>query len=99
MKEEIDKFSGIPYYLQLYNILLEKINTNKYKNHKLPSEYELVDYYKITKPTVRKTLSKLRQQGKIYTLRGVGTFIHQPKLNFELTKYLNFILMKKNKYK
>ena len=89
IETQINKFSGIPYYLQLKNILEEKIALNEFSDHKLPSEYDLAEMYNITKPTVRKTLSKLREEGKIYTLRGIGTFIQRTNLKFELAKYLN----------
>jgi GntR family transcriptional regulator len=88
MTEQINKFSGIPYYIQLKNILERKIASNEFKGHKLPSEYELAEMYNITKPTVRKTLSKLREEGKIYTLKGIGTFIQRTNLTFGLAKYL-----------
>lgn len=43
----IDKDSAIPYYIQLKQILLHKINSNSFENGRLPSEKELSTTYDI----------------------------------------------------
>ena len=89
-KDYIDKSSPLPYYVQLKNILLEKINEGEFANGKLSSEHELSGKYNITVTTVRKTLSELKNEGRIYKIKGLGTFLNKPKLEIDFSKYLSF---------
>jgi len=86
----IDKSSPLPYYVQLKNILLEKISKGEYADGKLSSEHELADKYDITVTTVRKTLAELKNEGRIYKVKGLGTFLNKPKLELDISKYYSF---------
>jgi GntR family transcriptional regulator len=88
-KDYIDKNSPLPYYVQLKNILLEKINSGEFPDGRLSSEHELSRKYDITVTTVRKTLSELKNEGRIYKVKGLGTFINKPKIEIDFTKYLS----------
>ncbi|MCL4416157.1 MAG: GntR family transcriptional regulator [Actinobacteria bacterium] len=85
----IDKSSPLPYYIQLKNILLDKISSGEFSDGKLSSEHELAKKYDITVTTVRKTLSELKNEGRIYKVKGLGTFINKPKLELDISKYLS----------
>lgn len=85
----IDKSSHLPYYIQLKNILLDMISRGVFADGKLSSEHELANKYEITVTTVRKTLSELKNEGRIYKIKGVGTFINKPKLELDISKYLS----------
>lgn len=89
-KDYIDKSSPLPYYVQLKNILLEKIHEGEFADGKLSSEHELSRKYDITVTTVRKTLSELKNDGRIYKIKGLGTFINKPKIEIDFSKYLSF---------
>ncbi len=88
-KDYIDKGSPLPYYVQLKNILLEKIHEGEFAGGKLSSEHELSRKYDITVTTVRKTLSELKNDGRIYKIKGLGTFINKPKIEIDISKYLS----------
>jgi len=90
MTDQIDKSSPIPYYVQLKGLLLDKIKANDYADGKLPSENELATQYEITVTTVRKVLAELQSLGKIYKVKGLGSFVKKPKLELDITKYLSF---------
>jgi GntR family transcriptional regulator len=85
----IDKSSPLPYYIQLKNILLWKIDAGEFPSGKLSSEHELSKKYNITITTVRKTLHDLENEGRIYKIKGLGTFIKEPKIEIDLSKYLS----------
>lgn len=75
-------------YNQLFNKLKEKIHLGQLKpGDILPSENELSEKYKISRVTVRKSLSLLEQEGYTYSAPGKGYFVREPVTN----KYiLNF---------
>jgi GntR family transcriptional regulator len=87
--DHIDKNSPLPYYVQLKSILFEKINAGEFPDGKLNSEHELSKKYDITVTTVRKALSELKNEGLIYKIKGLGTFIHKPKIEIDISKYLS----------
>jgi GntR family transcriptional regulator len=63
-------------------ILLDKIVSGTYPPHtRLPSERELSETFSMSRMTVRQALSKLAQEGWIYTRQGKGTYVGVPKLS------------------
>jgi len=77
----IDKSSGIPYYLQLVKEIKEKIKMGELRpDDQLSSENELQQEYNISRPTIRKALNVLVNDGYLYRIKGVGTFVSQPKI-------------------
>ncbi|MBU3100246.1 MULTISPECIES: GntR family transcriptional regulator [Clostridium] len=56
--------------------------TGKYKpNEKIPTEYELMSLFKVSRHTVRKAISDLESQQYIYTIQGSGTYLSDWKQN------------------
>ena len=45
------------------------------ENDKLPSEYKLMEYYQVSRYTLRESLNKLNEMGYLYQARGVGSFV------------------------
>ena len=89
----IDKFSQTPYYLQIYTVLKERIDTGIYKeNAMLPSENELVKEFEVTRLTIRNSIKKLKDEGRIYTLKGKGSFVNanSSKIEHSLFKFYSF---------
>ena len=62
----IDKGSKIPLYLQLMDILIDKINKGLKENDRLLSEREICDIYDVSRTTVRQALDELERDGYIY---------------------------------
>ncbi len=62
-------------WIHIYEYLLVCINTNKFtRNNKLPSEPFLVQKFGVSRETVRFAMQRLREEGRIYSVRGSGTF-------------------------
>ena len=87
----IDKSSRIPLYYQLMDIIIEKIETENFReNDKLPSERELCDTYDISRSTVRQAIQELEKEGYIYRLHGKGTFVSLKKFKQNLLEFYSF---------
>ena len=82
----IDKYKPIPLYIQLKDLIIEKIKNNDWEvNSQIPTEKELMNTYDVGRATVRKSISILVSKGYIYRKKGIGTFVarKQPTLGFE----------------
>jgi GntR family trehalose operon transcriptional repressor len=79
-------------YKQLYNILLDKIEKNEYRpGDKLPSEGELMETYKTSRDTVRKSLELLVQDGYIRKSRGrAAEVLDKSKFSFPVSEIASF---------
>lgn len=91
MDEMIDKQNPVPYYIQIYNILKDRIDRGIYKvNSLLPSENELVVEFDVTRVTIRNSIKRLKDEGRIYTVKGKGSFVNGPKIEQSLFKFYSF---------
>ncbi len=87
----LNKYSGIPLYLQLKNLIIEKIESGEYEeNSKIPSEQELCEMYNISRPTVRQAISELTSSGYLYKEKGKGTFVAKPKAQIDIRDFRGF---------
>jgi len=87
----INKFSSMPLYVQLRDIIVEKIENGEYvENLKIPSEQELCDFYSISRPTVRQAISDLTNSGFLYKEKGKGTFVSKSKSRTEIKNFSGF---------
>lgn len=78
-------------YIQLYNKFKENIENNIWvEGVQLPSEYELMEEYNVSRDTIRKSLQKLTQEGYVYRQAGKGTFVNNPKSRYKLTSLESF---------
>ena len=65
-----------PLVLRVYQGLLAQISAGEYQpDEKLPGEYELAEQFLVSRPVVRDALSRLRDEGLIYSRRGAGSFV------------------------
>lgn len=72
----VDLWRAEPLYEQLAAILRGKIESGEWPpGHKIPSELALQQTYDVGRGTVRKALAQLRQEGKIVTFDGRGSFV------------------------
>ncbi|MHB0998606.1 MAG: GntR family transcriptional regulator [Armatimonadota bacterium] len=66
---------------RLKSLLKADIVTGEYKSgDRLPSENEIVAKYKVSRNTVRETLSALVEDGLLYRINGKGTFLSDRKV-------------------
>ena len=66
----------VPKYLQLASIVREQIKSGELGPRRAaPSELYLSQRYGIARDTVRKAMGLLREQGYVYVVRGLGTFV------------------------
>ncbi|MDD6435665.1 MAG: GntR family transcriptional regulator [Clostridiales bacterium] len=71
-----------PAYLQLADLIQEKIAANEYNlGSKIPSERELSETFGISRMTVRKAIEVLIDKGLLTRLQGKGTFVSRPKID------------------
>ena len=79
-------------YLNIYNILANKIENNEYQaNEKLPSEKEIMNQYNVSRDTVRKSLNMLEQNGYIQKSKGKGSLVIDiGKFNFPVSGVVSF---------
>lgn len=49
------------------------------EGYRLPSEQELSERFKTSRPTVRRAIEELRREGWLEVLHGKGTFVRKPK--------------------
>jgi DNA-binding GntR family transcriptional regulator len=87
----INKYSNIPLYSQLKNIIIKNIEEGEYpEDSKIPSEQELCELYKISRPTVRQAISELTNNGFLYKEKGKGTFVSKKKSIIDIKNYTGF---------
>ncbi|MGG1576248.1 GntR family transcriptional regulator [Fictibacillus sp. NRS-1165] len=86
----IDKTSRIPLYIQLMDILVNKMEDEIGENGQLPSEREICQQYDLSRTTVRQAINELEKDGYIYKVHGKGTFVSPKKVNQELVKFYSF---------
>ena len=67
----LEKNSPKPLYQQLKDILVDAIDSEKWKaNEKIPSENELSSIYGLSRMTVRSVLTDLVKEGLLYRVQG-----------------------------
>lgn len=89
--ETIDRYSKLPFYQQLYEILRGKIARGEWEPGDLiPPESELIESYQVSRSTVRQVLDMLVNEGLIYRQRGRGSFVAHPTLEQIMTRIISF---------
>lgn len=89
--EAIDRYSKLPFYQQLYEILRGKIQRGEWQPGDLiPPESELIETYQLSRNTVRQVLDMLVNEGLIYRQRGRGSYVSHPTLEQSMTRIVSF---------
>jgi GntR family transcriptional regulator len=89
MKDKIDFDSHIPYYLQLIDILKERVQQGIWvPGDQIPGEQDLCKLYGVSRTVVRQALLELELEGTIVRRKGKGTFITKPKISEGLVQKL-----------
>jgi len=88
---EFHKTSDLPYYIQIKNILEERIKKGVYPvGTLLPSENSLSQEFRVTRSTIRNAIKELKDAGLVYTEKGRGTRVRQLKIEQSLLKFYSF---------
>ena len=67
-------------YCEIANVLKQEIAEGKYTDiGKLPTEFELVSRFGVSRQTVRQAISNLKNDGVVYQVQGSGTYISNTK--------------------
>lgn len=79
-------------YFNIYNEIVSKIeNGELVANTKLPSEAQLMEQYKVSRDTVRKSMTLLEQNGYIEKAKGKGSFVlDRGKFDFPVSGITSF---------
>jgi Transcriptional regulators len=77
----IDRRLVVPYYRQLRDILLRRMENEWVPGDRLPSESEICLTYGVSRTVVRQALEDLDGEGRVFRVRGKGTFVIQRKVN------------------
>ena len=89
MKDAINFESHIPYYIQLMDILREKVQQAEWRpGDQIPGEQDLCERYQVSRTVVRQALRELEYEGVITRQKGKGTFISLPKISEGLVQKL-----------
>lgn len=87
----INKYSNIPLYCQLKNLIVEKIEKGEFEaDSKIPSEQDFCEQYDISRPTVRQAINDLTSSGQLYKMKGKGTFVSAQKTYINIKDYTGF---------
>jgi GntR family transcriptional regulator len=81
--KQLDRHSFVPLYYQLQEILKEQIESGVWQpDDPLPSEPVLARRFGVSRVVVRQALAILEDDRQIVRVRGRGTFVAQPKLDY-----------------
>ncbi|GLC88482.1 GntR family transcriptional regulator [Lysinibacillus piscis] len=87
----LDKNSHIPIYIQIEEIIKQRIYLNEYKiGETIPSERELSIQFDVSRMTVRQSITNLVNTGLLYREKGRGTYVANPKLEQPLQGLTSF---------
>jgi len=87
----IERNSVVPIYFQLKEILKEKITNGEIlPDEMIDSESRLCERYQVSRNTVRKVFSDLKNEGYIYQRQGKGTFVSPPKISNRFVTTVSF---------
>ncbi len=91
MSEQLNKRDGIPLYLQLKEIISERIKNGTYASGDLlPSETQLSQNYQITRQTARRAISELVKEGLVRTEHGKGSFVSVNEVSYSIWNFNGF---------
>jgi len=87
--QKIDKNTPIPLYFQLKQIILKMIEAGELApEDSIPTEFELVSMFELSRTTVRQAIIELVQDGYLYRVKGKGTFVSKPKISQDFMQKL-----------
>jgi len=89
--EEAFDLLGTPKYLTIALDLRNKIQKGIYSSGTfLPPEKELGEIYRVSRPTIRSAIAKLREMGMLEVIHGTGTRVVSRQIYQQLANQLSF---------
>ncbi len=89
MNTTLNRFDPTPLYMQLKNIIRDKISSGEWPvNSIIPSENELSKTYGISRMTVRSVITQFVNEGVLYRIQGKGTFVSEAKIEISSLHYI-----------
>lgn len=83
MIRKLDRNSFIPLYVQITSHVLELIKEHEDRKKPFYSDEELAKMFQVNRLTIRRATEELADKGLLYRVRGVGTFVSSPKIQFQ----------------
>jgi GntR family transcriptional regulator len=91
MMELVDPKSYLPRYVQLANILRQRIVRGEWAAlQPIPSERQLEQIYSVSRTTIRQAIDLMVRQGFLYREHGKGTFVSPQKLQKGISELTSF---------
>ena len=82
MENKLDNIKNQPYYIQIKNVLKEKIKSGKINNNRLPSIRQVAKDFGVSVNTVLRAYNELGKEGIVTGSVGRGTYLSlSPKNN------------------
>ena len=89
--ELVDPKSYLPRYVQLANILRQRIVRGEWAAlQPIPSERQLEQIYSVSRTTIRQAIDLMVRQGFLYREHGKGTFVSPQKLQKGICELTSF---------
>ncbi len=90
-KTRLTDDGNIPLYSQLINVIKRSISSGLLAaGDLLPSEAEMIEFFGISRSTVRRAMGALEEEGLIVRKRGRGTFVAEPALTRRVENIWSF---------
>lgn len=68
-----------PRWVQIAAVIKQRIDGGVYAvDEQVPSEHQIVQEFGVARGTARKVLVRLREEGVVYAVRGLGNFVADP---------------------
>lgn len=70
--------ANAPKWVQVADVIKARIADGTYPpDTQVPSQHEMVQEFGIAPNTAQKVLNRLREEGVVYSVKGVGTFVQR----------------------
>ncbi len=78
-------------YIKIAQSIYQEFIQNKLKpGDVLPTEHFLIEYYKVSRTTLRNSIQQLIKENIVYSIQGSGTFVKAQRKDFKITQLDNF---------
>ena len=85
------KKTDIPKYYRISQEIIAGIQAGDFATgQKVPSENEIIERYKVSNTTARKTLKQIEEAGWVRRIKGKGTIVCQNSVNRSINRILSF---------
>ncbi|MEU5302204.1 GntR family transcriptional regulator [Streptomyces noursei] len=76
--DQVERDAPAPPFEQLAGILRARVKRGDWKpNRAMPSENALAGEYGLSRPTVRRAIAALAEEGLVYAVSGRGTYVSE----------------------